>query len=83
MPEGHWYGAHWWLWDDHCDPGPSGVGFDCSDIGGFAAHGYEGQYTLVVPDRDLVVVRLGKTPVERQPEVRAWIADIVRCFPTV
>ncbi len=31
---------------------------------------------------DLVVVRLGKTPAERQPEVRAWIADIIRCFPT-
>ncbi len=81
VEEGHWYGAHWWLWDEHCDPGPSGAGFDCSDINGFAAHGYEGQYTLVVPDRDLVVTRLGKTPVENQPEVRAWMADIVRCFP--
>jgi len=81
VPERHWFGAHWWLWDENCDPGPDGVGFDCSDINGFAAHGHEGQYTLVVPDRDLVVVRLGKTPVEQLPEVRAWIADIVRCFP--
>ncbi len=80
--EGHWYGAQWWLWDHNCDPSPTGTGFDCSDINGFGAHGYEGQYTVVVPDRDLVVVRLGKTPVERQPEVRAWIADIIRCFPT-
>lgn len=80
--EGHWYGAQWWLWDENCDPGPAGAGFDCSDINGFGAHGYEGQYTVVVPERDLVVVRLGKTPVERQPEVRAWIADIIRCFPT-
>lgn len=81
VEEGHWYGAHWWLWDENCDPGPNGPGFDCSDINGFGAHGYEGQYTLVVPDRDLVVTRLGKTPVENQPEVRAWLADIVRCFP--
>ena len=80
--EGHWYGAQWWLWDRNCDPSPTGTGFDCADINGFAAHGYEGQYTVVVPDRDLVVVRLGKTPVERQPKVRAWIADIIRCFPT-
>lgn len=79
--EGHWYGAQWWLWDDNCDPSPTGAGFDCSDIDGFGAHGYEGQYTVVVPGRDLVVVRLGKTPVERQPEVRAWIADIIRTFP--
>ena len=44
------YGAHWWLWDRHGFPGT------------FAAHGYEGQYVIVRPDRDLVVVRLGKTP---------------------
>lgn len=81
VPEAHWYGAQWWLWDENCDPSPAGAGFDCSDINGFGAHGYEGQYTVVVPDRDLVVVRLGKTPVERQPEVRAWIADVIRCFP--
>ncbi len=81
VAEGHWYGAHWWLWDHHCDPGPDGPGFPVADINGFAAHGYEGQYTLVVPDRDLVVVRLGKTPTELQPDVRAWIAEIVRCFP--
>lgn len=77
----HWYGAQWWLWDENCVP--ANTGFDPSDINGFAAHGYEGQYTVVVPDRDLVVVRLGKTPVERQPEVRAWIAEIIRCFPTL
>lgn len=75
----HWYGAQWWLWDKNCLP--VNTGFDPSDLNGFGAHGYEGQYTVVVPDRDLVVVRLGKTPVERQPEVRAWIADIIRCFP--
>ena len=76
----HWYGAQWWLWDANCIA--DNTGFDPSDINGFGAHGYEGQYTVVVPDRDLVVVRLGKTPVEQQPEVRAWIADIIRCFPT-
>lgn len=76
----HWYGAQWWLWDANCLL--DNTGFDCSDIDGFGAHGYEGQYTVVVPDRDLVVVRLGKTPLDQQPEVRAWIADIIRCFPT-
>ncbi len=40
------YGAHWWLWPDL--------------PGSFACHGYEGQYTVVVPDRELVVVHLGK-----------------------
>ncbi len=79
VPDGHWYGAHWWLWDSNCDPSTNGTGFEVADINGFGAHGYEGQYTVVVPDRDLVVVRLGKTDTDRQPGVRAWIADLIRC----
>lgn len=64
--EGNGYGAHWWVWDD--------------PPGSFCAQGYEVQRTLVVPDRDLVVVRLGKTPVERSPVVDDWLRRIVDCF---
>jgi CubicO group peptidase (beta-lactamase class C family) len=64
--EPHGYGAHWWLWDD--------------DLGTFGAHGYDGQYTLVVPPLDLVVVRLGKTPVELQPAVKADLHRLVESF---
>ncbi|MEO7398388.1 MAG: serine hydrolase, partial [Ilumatobacteraceae bacterium] len=42
------YGAHWWIWRDQ--------------PGSLAAHGYEGQYIIVVPERDLVIVHLGKIP---------------------
>ena len=52
-PDGFDYGAHWWLWPDL--------------PGSFGCHGYEGQYTVVVPDRELVVVHLGKSPIERRP----------------
>jgi CubicO group peptidase (beta-lactamase class C family) len=54
------YGRHWWRWPDL--------------PGSLACHGYEGQYILVVPDRQLVVVHLGKSPSER----RAPLLDALR-----
>ncbi len=60
---GFGYGRHWWLWPEF--------------PGSFAAHGYEGQYTLVVPDRSLVVVHLGKVPAETRHVVRSALAAIV------
>ena len=44
------YGRHWWMWPDL--------------PGSLACHGYEGQYCVVVPDRELVVVHLGKCPAD-------------------
>lgn len=41
------YGRHWWVWPDQ--------------PGSLAAHGYEGQYLVVLPEVDAVVVHLGKT----------------------
>lgn len=63
---GFGYGRHWWLWPEF--------------PGSVAAHGYEGQYTLVVPDRDLVVVHLGKVPVESRPVVRHHLRAVVEAF---
>ena len=59
------YGAHWWLWDRHGFPGT------------YAAHGYEGQYIIVRPDRDVVVVRLGKTPIEVRPPVIEHLQELL------
>jgi CubicO group peptidase (beta-lactamase class C family) len=41
------------------------------------ASGYEGQYIFVVPEKDLVVVRLGKTPTELRPNVIDWIERVI------
>ncbi|MEM7271665.1 MAG: serine hydrolase [Actinomycetota bacterium] len=60
--EGGAYGAHWWIWpQDH-------------DV--FFASGYETQRIIVDPANDLVLVRLGKTPVEQAPAVDAWLEEI-------
>ena len=59
------YGRHWWLWDRMGMPGA------------FGAHGYEGQYTVVAPDRDLVVVRLGKTTAEQRPALLPLLTAVV------
>ncbi len=66
VPGGFDYGRHWWMWPRY--------------PGSIAAHGYEGQYIVVVPDRDLTVVHLGKTPTDARhllvARLDALIADI-------
>ncbi len=60
------YGAHWWL--------------DIAGPGSFSANGYDGQYTVVVPDLDLVLVRHGATPLDRKDALKDWVAQVVDCF---
>jgi CubicO group peptidase (beta-lactamase class C family) len=64
--DGRLYGAHWWIMDDAW--------------GTFWCSGYEGQSITVTPGLDLVVVRLGKTPQERSPELAAWREAVIACF---
>jgi CubicO group peptidase (beta-lactamase class C family) len=60
------YGAHWWL--------------DVGGPGSFAALGFGGQFIVVVPDLDMVVVRNGDTPLALRLNPKAWIKDVVDCF---
>jgi len=61
------YGAHWWTL-----PG---------ERNSLVAAGYEGQYIMVIPDRDLVVVRLGKTVAELRNAVVAELREVIEQFP--
>lgn len=65
--ENHGYGAHWWLWP-HRDA--------------LACHGYEGQRIIVLPDRDAVIVRLGKTNESQNDLLRARLHDVIRAIPS-
>lgn len=55
------YGAQWWLTPAH-GPGRPGRSLitDNSMSNAFSAQGYEGQIIVVVPSKDLVMVRLGR-----------------------
>ena len=60
------YGAHWWL-------GMAGPG-------SLSANGFDGQYTVLVPELDLVVVRHGRTPLDKKDAAAAWVAQVVDAF---
>ncbi|MEL6957022.1 MAG: serine hydrolase [Pseudomonadota bacterium] len=62
------YGAHWWL-------GLAGPG-------SFSANGYDGQYTVLVPQKDLILVRHGASEAQKDA-VREWLADVAGCFGEV
>jgi CubicO group peptidase (beta-lactamase class C family) len=61
------YGAHWWTL-----PG---------ERNSLVASGYEGQYIMVIPDRELVVVRLGKTVAEQRNAVVAQLREVIEQYP--
>ncbi len=60
------YGRHWWMWPQI--------------PGSLACHGHEGQYIVIVPDRELVVVHLGKTPSEASAALRALLREMIQRF---
>jgi CubicO group peptidase (beta-lactamase class C family) len=61
------YGAHWW-----------GVAGDA--LGTFRCSGYEGQSITLCPPLDLMIVRLGKTAHDREPNLVPWRIAMVQAF---
>ncbi len=66
-PSGFDYGRHWWMWPEF--------------QGSIAAHGYEGQYIIVIPDRELTVVHLGKTTVAVRAHLVSYLNDLISAVP--
>jgi CubicO group peptidase (beta-lactamase class C family) len=60
------YGAHWWLRLAGEDS------FHCS--------GFQGQYIVCVPSRDLIVVRLGVSQPEQRDTFAVWLREFVEQF---
>jgi CubicO group peptidase (beta-lactamase class C family) len=81
--DGDIYGAGWWVAPNEGDGKPYPWRIDTgSPRDAFSAEGFEGQYILIVPSKDLIVVRLGYTtePQLRTGETRKWLGRVVRAF---
>ncbi len=61
------YGRHWWMWPEY--------------PGSISAHGHEGQYIVVVPDRRLTMVHLGKTDAGVASELLSLLDALVASVP--
>jgi CubicO group peptidase (beta-lactamase class C family) len=84
------YGAHWWL--NAGAPGaPSDRPYPSLPPDLFYASGYEGQFVVIFPSQDLIVVRLGQSAPEQafdahspsSSEARAANRRDHRCQPAV
>jgi CubicO group peptidase (beta-lactamase class C family) len=73
------YGAHWWL----SLPNKQGL-LKGGPYDSFEAQGFQGQLIMVIPSKDLVIVRLGLMRDEKGWDtLGAWLQPIVDAFPTV
>ena len=68
QPDGPFgYGAGWWLMNKS-----EGIPPDT-----FAAFGNRGQYLVVVPSRDIIIVRRGEDPAGRRFDIAAFTRDVL------
>ena len=67
LTHGFDYGRQWWMWPQFS--------------GSMAAHGYEGQFIVVVPDRELTVVHLGKTDVGVRRHLVEQLEALITAVP--
>jgi CubicO group peptidase (beta-lactamase class C family) len=73
------YGAHWWL----SLPNKAGT-LKEGPYDSFEATGFQGQLIMVIPSKDLVIVRLGLMRDENGWDgLGAWVQPIVNAFPNV
>ena len=77
------YGAGWWVEPRAGEGRPYPWRMDTGPLrDAFSAEGFEGQFTMVVPSKNLIVVRMGLTNEQqlRTGDVRRWMSRVVKTF---
>lgn len=77
------YGAGWWLTPAKGEGAPYRSLIVGGPIDAFSAQGHEGQVILIVPSKDLVIVRLGRFDEQRGSwdALGDWLGELARSFP--
>lgn len=78
------YGAGWWLTPEHGDGAPVHSTIRDNRLADtFSAQGHEGQMIVVVPSRDMVVVRLGifEDDGARWDSLGDFLSQVIESFP--
>lgn len=74
--ETNWgYGAGWWTFHRN-----DGLGYDGIPEDAFAAQGNRGQYVVVVPSRNVVIVRRGEDQVGTRFDIVAFTRDVLEAL---
>jgi CubicO group peptidase (beta-lactamase class C family) len=72
------YGAHFWI---NAEAAEEQFQMLRPGIEAFQMNGNAGQYVVIVPDRDLVVVRLGEMHATTWPELNDRLGALIEAFP--
>jgi CubicO group peptidase (beta-lactamase class C family) len=72
------YGAHFWV---AAEPAEDQFRMLRPGIEAFEMSGNAGQFVVIVPDRDLVVVRLGEMHQTSWPELNDGLGALIEAFP--
>ncbi len=75
------YGAGFWVAPAEGQPRPPYGSAILAPRDTFQAQGFEGQLTVIVPSKDLVLVRLGHMPEFGWRALSRWVANVVSLFP--
>lgn len=74
------YGAQWWL-NAGAPDDPADRRWPSVPVDAFDASGFEGQNVLVVPSRDVVIVRLGLSPDRENWDFDAFAGAVLDALP--